>query len=169
MGVGYTGYAKPQPSEILHLLVKVKKYVPGSFNMTETMPPDYTGVCHGDSGGPLITRSPWTGQPYVLGILSRIYNAYDPDPGNATCPFSYDKNSNSSIDGYVNVVHLLPWIADNTGLDIDDLTSPPITAEALDVGKMQSVVASTGDIVSTSFMPSIITSIFIFILFYHIV
>lgn len=168
MGVGYTGYKKPQPSEILHMLVKVKKYVSGGSNMIETTPPAYSGVCHGDSGGPLITRSPWTGQPYVLGVLSRIFSAYDPDPGNATCPLGLDNKSNVSTDGYVNTAHFLSWISNNTGIAINDLTSPSTTAAAWDAGRMQNVLVSTGHKLISSHMV-MVTCIFIFNLFYHIV
>ncbi|KAI9283612.1 trypsin-like cysteine/serine peptidase domain-containing protein [Umbelopsis sp. AD052] len=166
MGVGYTGFGLPQPSQLLHMLVHVTKYTPGSLEMTETNPPVNSAVCHGDSGGPLIERSPWTGRPYVLGILSRIFNAYDPDPRNATCPFNFDTSTNVTTDGYVNVAYFTSWIANITGLSEQFLTTPPAADAPWALPNLQKVVLSSAN----QAVPfHILTCIFIFSLFYHIV
>jgi hypothetical protein len=170
MGIGFTGYESPQPSQLLHMLVKVKKYSSGSFEMTETNPPAKAAVCHGDSGGPLIKRSPWTGRPYVMGVLSRIFNAYDPNPKNATCPFSYDKTTDVTTDGYVNTAYFLSWIANTTGLTEQFLTTPPMSTAAPDVALVQNGIPNLASIdVPLSFPTIIVTCIFIFNLFYLIV
>jgi hypothetical protein len=170
MGVGYTGFGLPQPSQLLHMLVKVIKYTPGSLEMTETNPAANSAVCHGDSGGPLIKRSPWSGRPYVLGILSRIFNAYDPDPRNATCPFSYDKSTNVTKDGYVNVAYFTSWIANVTGLSEQFLATPPMADTVWTVPKVQKAVLSTASQdLPARFSNFMATCIFIFSLFYPIV
>ncbi|KAG2185859.1 hypothetical protein INT43_002297, partial [Umbelopsis isabellina] len=167
MGVGYTGYNLPQSPELLHMLVNISKYNPGSSDMIETNPSDNTGVCHGDSGGPLVKRSPWTGQPFLFGVLSRIFNAYDPDPTNATCPKAYNSDSTPSTDGYVNIPNLLPWIAETTSLSIDQLTSVPEAPSLTEQARMENVVANTAsrhDSISM-FIASICISVIS--LFYH--
>jgi hypothetical protein len=142
MGVGYTGYNLPQSPELLHMLVNISKYKPETTDMIETKPADTSAVCHGDSGGPLIKRSPWTGQPSLLGVLSRIFNAYDPDPMNATCPKAFNSNSTPSTDGYVNIPNLLPWISEITKLSVDQLTAIPEAPSLTEQARMENVLAN---------------------------
>jgi hypothetical protein len=72
-------------------------------------------------GSPLLYKNDKS--EYALGgILNRILNAYDPDPGNASCPL-HDSNLTQFINAFARPAYHMSWIMEVTGLSEAALTN----------------------------------------------
>lgn len=64
--------------------------------------------------------------PRVLGLLARIFGVHDVNEQHATCPAPFESNTAqpSVIESFCNLSNVLPWISNETGLTVDELTDP---------------------------------------------
>ncbi|KAI8640528.1 trypsin-like cysteine/serine peptidase domain-containing protein [Parasitella parasitica] len=133
IGMGYTGYEKPQ-AEILQFAQcnssNAETLRDNNYNNSIILATSNAGLCHGDSGSPLLVKSSANidAEYYLGGILNRILNAYDPDPENGSCPL-HESNLTSFIDSFVKPSAHLKWIMSVTKLSLDDLIDPMTSAD----------------------------------------
>ena len=67
-----------------------------------------------------------TSLPVALGLLARIFGVYDRDSSRATCPIPLHAEGNTPtiIESFCNISNLLKWIAEETGITVEQLTDP---------------------------------------------
>ncbi|KAI8886694.1 trypsin-like serine protease [Backusella circina FSU 941] len=126
VGMGYVGYGKSEPS-VLQLAICNKTtdlLQENNFNHSVTLVTSNSVLCHGDSGGALIYRNGTSSMDYQMtGILSRIINAYDPYPENASCPL-HDSEFTHFVNAFVRPSTHIDWIMNVTNLPRSALTAP---------------------------------------------
>ncbi|KAG2218391.1 hypothetical protein INT45_011579 [Circinella minor] len=113
MGYGYTNVDKPEAKILQRISVNVTKFTAGYSDMVEAMSSRSEEMaCHGDS--------------VALGLLARIFGVYDHDPSHATCPIPLRAENNvpTIIESFCNISNMLKWIADESGITVEQLTDP---------------------------------------------
>ncbi|CEP17880.1 hypothetical protein [Parasitella parasitica] len=152
IGMGYTGYQKPQ-AEILQFAqcnsTNAETLRDNNYNQSIILATSNAGLCHGDSGSPLLVKSSSNvdAEYYLGGILNRILNAYDPDPENGSCPL-HESNLTSFINSFVRPSAHLKWITSVTKLPLDALMDPMTSAD----GTRMFVAPTSSAITDTSFL-----------------
>ncbi|ORY94512.1 trypsin-like cysteine/serine peptidase domain-containing protein, partial [Syncephalastrum racemosum] len=133
MGFGYTGIDEPEADILQRTTLGVTQFSPGTSNMVEAVAShDDSLACHGDSGSPLVVHEVMHSNntavlvPRVLGLLARIFGVHDVNEERATCPTPFESNTTqpSIIESFCNLSNVLPWISNETGLTVDELTDP---------------------------------------------
>ncbi|KAI9246289.1 trypsin-like cysteine/serine peptidase domain-containing protein [Phascolomyces articulosus] len=130
MGYGYTRVDQPEARILQHMPVNITKFTAGYSDMVEAMSSHSDErACHGDSGSPLIVQKQvnnGTSLPVAVGLLARIFGVYDHDPSHATCPVPFDTESKAPtiIESFCNLSNMLKWIADETGITVEQLVDP---------------------------------------------
>ncbi|KAL7315256.1 hypothetical protein PS15m_006727 [Mucor circinelloides] len=126
IGMGYTGYEKPHAELLQYTRCNSSNagtLRDNNFNHSITLATSDAGLCHGDSGSPLLIKSVESDEYYLDGVLNRILNAYDPDPDNGSCPF-HESNLTRFINSFVKPSAHIKWIMNVTQLSFDALTDP---------------------------------------------
>ncbi|RUP44382.1 trypsin-like cysteine/serine peptidase domain-containing protein [Jimgerdemannia flammicorona] len=123
MGMGYASLNSTSAEKYLHeLKVTVTAINSTNPSMIETSSPPGTGVCHGDSGGPLILNDD-SSQPFLLGVTSIILDAYDPDPTKATCTVQENVTADAH-NIFCSTGYFVRWLSRVTGISADQLVTP---------------------------------------------
>ncbi|ORX52056.1 trypsin-like serine protease [Hesseltinella vesiculosa] len=133
IGFGYVEDDGTEPRYLQRLTLEIEQDTTGTTTIHTFAAFDATtrSACHGDSGSPLLAHALFmdpashiaTARPYVLGLLTRIFGVFDPDPTQLTCPVRLDKNA-PVVQAFCNVSTVLDWLAQTTHLSIDHLTKP---------------------------------------------
>ncbi|KAG2207515.1 hypothetical protein INT47_004265 [Mucor saturninus] len=161
-GMGYTGlgethakllqYAQCNSSNVIAL-------TDDNFNNSVTLATSTAGLCHGDSGSPLIYKPDATSPEYYLkGILNRIQNAFDPEPENKSCPVHTDRTS-TFVNIFVRPSKHIDWIMGVTGLSWEELTDTATNSQNRNTLSKSSVSSSAqgtyfnNGIISIFFLP----------------
>ncbi|KAI9256768.1 trypsin-like cysteine/serine peptidase domain-containing protein, partial [Helicostylum pulchrum] len=124
IGMGYTGIQEPHANVLQYAYCNLSNAAPlhdNNFNNSIILVASDAGLCHGDSGSPLLYKPDDSSEYSLKGVLNRILNAFDPDPENITCPLPY-----SSTAGFLNIFakpsRHINWITSVTGLSESTLT-----------------------------------------------
>ncbi|KAI8393996.1 trypsin-like cysteine/serine peptidase domain-containing protein [Radiomyces spectabilis] len=136
MGFGYTTVGGSEAVVMQRITLNVTRFIANSPDMVEAISyPRQAMACHGDSGSPVVVYVPASlspGErtarfaPYALGPLARIFGVRDLESERQTCPVPHPANNSSDmvINSFCNYSYMLGWIAEETGISIDDLTDP---------------------------------------------
>ncbi|KAG2228941.1 hypothetical protein INT48_001516, partial [Thamnidium elegans] len=124
IGMGYTGIQELHANVLQYAHCNLSNAAPlhdNNFNNSIILITSDAGLCHGDSGSPLLYKPDNSSEYSLKGVLNRILNAFDPDPENTTCPVPY-----SSTTGFLNIFSKpsrhINWITSVTGLSESILT-----------------------------------------------
>lgn len=130
IGMGYTGVSQPHATMLQYAVCNSSDTTTlrnNNFNHSIILSKSNAGLCHGDSGSPLLYKS--ADNEYSLtGILNRIMNAYDPDPENLSCPLR-ESNMTGFTNVFVRASSHMKWISEVTGLSQAELTASVVPAD----------------------------------------
>ncbi|KAI8972026.1 trypsin-like cysteine/serine peptidase domain-containing protein [Mycotypha africana] len=146
IGMGYLGYGQPHAEALQSTTctLSTSNYLKdNNYNNSVILATSNAGLCHGDSGNPLLYKNEKS-EYYIQGVLNRIFNAYDPDPQNYSCPL-HETNATSFVNSFVKPSAHLKWIMKVTQLSKSTLTDPPRAADERNNNNNNMYMSSTSN------------------------